>query len=533
MKRILVAAVACVAVLSACSPSAEEPAERGPSAVVATDTGPVRGTVVEGYRLFQGIPFAAPPVGELRWAPPQPVVPWSQPRDATKPGNVCPQQASHAADIASENEDCLYLNVTAPDAATPLPVMVWIHGGGGTNGAGSEFDAHRLALGGDVVVVTINYRMGIFGAFGYPGLDGSGTFGLADQQAALRWVQRNIAAFGGDPGNVTLFGESYGALATTAHLTSPSAQELFHRAAIQSSPALHNYPPGMISPGSPAVPSVWISPPELDELGSLTAGKLGCPDPTTAVQCLRGLPARDLLPRTSTFTIYAYGTSILPEDPVQALRGGRFHRVPVISGATRDEHRLYTAMFYDLAGQPVTTEGYSQLLREAFGPAAEQVAAQYPLDAYGSPSLAWSAVVTDRVWALATAEQNRLLAAHTPTYAYEFADGEAPPIVEFPPGFPPGAHHSAEVFYQFDAPGTGEFGGTAGEFAPDQRRLAEQLNSYWANFARTGDPNGPELPGWAAFSSTGYVQSFEPGAGGIRPVDYAAEHRLAFWSALS
>ncbi|MGH3931783.1 MAG: carboxylesterase/lipase family protein [Pseudonocardiaceae bacterium] len=530
MRRILGATLACIAVLSACSTSAQGHDEMGHSTVVATDAGPVRGTVAEGYRLFQGIPFAAPPVGELRWVDPQPVVPWTQPRDATTPGNVCAQVASHVADIASENEDCLYLNVIAPDAAQPLPVMVWIHGGTGANGAGSYFDAHRLALGGDVMVVTINYRLGIFGGFGYPGLEGSGTFGLADQQVALRWVQRNIAAFGGDPGNVTLFGESYGALATTAHLTSPSAQGLFHRAAIQSGLALFDYPPGTIMPGSPAVPSVWISPPEMDELGSLMASQLGCPDPATAVQCLRGLPARDLLPLTSVFTRYAHGTSLLPEDPVQALRGGRFHRVPVISGATRDEHRLFTAVFYDLMGQPVTAEGYSQLLRDAFGSAAEQVAAQYPLDAYDSPSLAWSAVVTDRLWALSTAEQNRLLAAHTPTYAYEFADGAAPPIVEFPPGFPPGAHHSAEVFYQFDEPGTGEFGGTAGEFAPDQRRLAEDMNAYWANFARTGDPNGPDLPPWQGHGNAGYVQSLAPGPEGIHSVDYSTEHQLLFWT---
>lgn len=211
LKRILAAVVACVAAVSACAAPV-----RQAGAVVITDTGPVLGAIAEGYRLFQGIPYAAPPVGELRWAPPQPVVPWSAPRDGTKPGNVCAQLPSPAADITSEQEDCLYLNVTAPDAPAPLPVMVWIHGGTGANGAGSYFDPHRLALGGDVVVVTLNYRLGIFGAFGYPGLDGSGTFGLADQQAALRWVQRNIAAFGGDPGNVTLFGESYGALATTA-----------------------------------------------------------------------------------------------------------------------------------------------------------------------------------------------------------------------------------------------------------------------------------------------------------------------------
>ncbi|HEX2297272.1 MAG TPA: carboxylesterase family protein, partial [Pseudonocardiaceae bacterium] len=368
MKRALVTAMAA-ALLAACAPAGEP----RPGAVVNTEAGPVRGTLATDYRLFQGIPFAAPPVGELRWRPPQPVQRWSQPRDATKPGGVCAQVASPVADIAGENEDCLYLNVLAPDSAAPLPVMVWLHGGGGTNGAGSYFDAHRLALGGDVVVVTINYRLGVFGAFGYPGLPGSGTFGLADQQAALRWVQRNIAVFGGDPGNVTVFGESFGAYSATAQLTSPGARGLFHRAALQSGLALHDYPPGMIVPGSPAVPSLWISPAELAGLGSSVAEQLGCADPATALECLRRRPARDLLPVTSIFTRYAYGTDTLPEDPIAALRVGRFHRVPVISGATRDEHRLYTAAFYDLAGRPITPQGYAQLLAEAFGPAAGQV----------------------------------------------------------------------------------------------------------------------------------------------------------------
>jgi para-nitrobenzyl esterase len=182
------------------------------AAVVLTDAGPVRGTVTDDHHRFQGIPYAASTAGELRWRPPQPVRPWAQVRDATRPGPMCPQQPSSYAEVASLVEDCLCLNVTVPKAAgpqRPRPVLVWIHGDGAI-GAGSFFDARRLATIGDVVAVTINYRLGIFGAFGYPGLDGSGAFGLQDQQAALRWVARNAAAFGGDPGNVTVFGESYG-----------------------------------------------------------------------------------------------------------------------------------------------------------------------------------------------------------------------------------------------------------------------------------------------------------------------------------
>jgi acetyl esterase/lipase len=229
------------------------------AAIVQTDSGPVRGTVTEEYRRFQGIPYAASTAGDHRWREPAPVEAWTEPRDATKPGNICAQQPSVYADVASLEEDCLFLNVTTPrwiGADRLRPVMVWIHGNGAV-GAGSFFDARRLAITGDVIVVTINYRLGVFGVFGYPGLDGSGTFGLQDQRAALQWVQRNAAAFGGDPDNVTLFGESYGGLATSAHLTSPESQGLFHRAIIQSGFALMDLPAGALYPGVPAVE--WLA----------------------------------------------------------------------------------------------------------------------------------------------------------------------------------------------------------------------------------------------------------------------------------
>jgi para-nitrobenzyl esterase len=505
--------------------------DAGSNPVVPTDAGPVRGTTHADHRSFQAIPYAAPPVGDLRWRSPRRPVPWVEPRDATKPGAACPQVAIAVAEVGSREEDCLSLNVFVPRSAVPgslHPVMVWIHGGGGANGAGSFFDPRRLTVDGDVVVVTVNYRLGIFGAFGLAGLEGSGGFGLEDQQAALRWVQRNIAAFGGDLENVTLFGESYGALATSAQLTSPAAG-LFHRAAIQSGLALIDFPPNTLLPGQPALPSMWLPPPEIEELGAFVATELGCTDGGNALACLRALPVEDLLLHSSLFTRYAFGSDVLPEDPVAALRAGRFHPVPLISGATRDEARLFVATFYDLAGQAVTPEGYPALLAEAFGPAAERVAARYPLAAYESPSLAWAAVITDRVWALRTMEQNRSLADHVPTYAYEFADQSAPPIVPFPPGFPPGAYHSAEVAYQFDL----ESGGAP--FSPEQRSLAEQMNRYWARFAATGDPNGDDLPRWERFdnaASVPHVQALAPGRDGIRPVDYASRHQLDFWAGL-
>jgi para-nitrobenzyl esterase len=209
MRAVL--AVTVVGVVAGSPGTAADGTHSG-GAIVRTDSGPVRGAVTPEYRTFQGIPFAAAPVGELRWRSPQPPQRWSHIRDATRPGNRCAQGAG--AGTPSVHEDCLYLYVTTPRSTGHgrlRPVMVWLHGGGSSYGTASEFGAHRLAVGGDVVVVTTNYRLGVFGFFGHRTLADSGGFGLEDQQAALRWVRHNAAAFGGDPGNVTLFGESGGA----------------------------------------------------------------------------------------------------------------------------------------------------------------------------------------------------------------------------------------------------------------------------------------------------------------------------------
>ncbi|QUH01011.1 carboxylesterase family protein [Saccharopolyspora erythraea] len=496
-------------------------------AIVELDSGRARGRVLDDHRVFQGIPYAAPPVGGLRWRSPQPVQPWADVLDATEPGSPCPQTAQVFAAIESLDEDCLNLNVTTPDTPGPKPVMVWLHGGGGANGEGAIFDAHRLAVREDVVVVTPNSRLGIFGYFGYPGLEGSGGFGIEDQQAALRWVRRNIAAFGGDPGNVTLFGESYGAFNIGAHLASPSSSGLFHRAVVQSGFTLMDAPAGTWMPGTPALPTMWLSTAELDGLAAHFVEQSGWLDAgreLTAVEQLRRVPVGELLELSPYFTRPAYGNAVLPESPDEAVRAGRFNRVPTVVGGTRDEARLFVALFFDLAGQPVTAERYAQLLGEAFGGQAAQVEREYPLSDYDTPSLAWAQVAEDRAWARATWDLAHALAAHTPTYCYEFADRDAPPIVPFPEGFPPGAHHSAEVAYQFDL-------GEPAALSSEQWRLAEQINAYWANFARSGDPGSPDLPAWGRFDPADpYVQALAPGRTGR--TDFAAGHRLDFWEKL-
>jgi para-nitrobenzyl esterase len=498
--------------------------------IVTTTAGPVRGVVTESHRRFQGIPYAAPPVGERRWSAPAPVLPWTDVLDATRPASACPQApTAYAAGVDAGSEDCLFLNLTTPRAGTGghlAPVMVWIHGDGAV-GSGSLFDARRLAADGGVVVVTINYRLGIFGGFGYPGLAGSGTFGLQDQQAALGWVRDNIASFGGDPGNVTVFGESYGGLSTTAHLVSPPARGLFHRAIVQSGLALLDLPAGAVFPGLDALPSWgWRSTEETEALGVHVAGLLGCAGAGRGVPCLRQVPVKDLLPHTQMFMAHAYGNALLPENPADALRGGRSHPVPVISGATRHEHRLFVGLFYELAGQPVTAETYPALLAAAFGRSAAAIAAEYPLSASPSPGVAWADVLTDRVWALHTLDQHAALARRAPVYAYEFADEAAPMYLPFPPSFPAGAYHAADVPYLFpddQAEST---------FSPAQRALAGQMTRYWTRFAHSGDPNAKGLPAWPRFAGPADVLSLAPGTNGIRTADYAATHRLTFWANL-
>ncbi len=482
-------------------------------AVVRIDTGTVRGTVTGEHRLFQGIPYATAD----RWETPVPAKAWKGIRNATRPGAMCPQVGSDYARTSSTDENCLFLNVTTPRAPGGThPVMVWIHGDGAL-GAGHFSDARELASRG-AVVVTVNYRLGVFSGFGYPGLRNSGTYGLQDQQAALRWVRRNAAAFGGDPSNVTVFGVSYGALAIGGHLTSPGAKGLFQRAVMQSGETMMDMPAGSMIAGLPAYPSfAWRGTDEVQAMGRFYAERLGCED----LACLRALPVARILavPQImNAFQVYAYGNDVLPEPPPEAIREGRFHRVPVLAGATRDEHRIFVGMSYDAAGRPVTARQYGELVRAAFGDDAGRVMRRYPLTSYRSPGQAWAAVLTDRMWARGTHEQNTLLARHVPVYGYEFADRGAPMFLPLKTDFDWGAFHASDLPYLFperNAP-----------LAPAQRRLADQMAGYWTNFARTGSPNGPGLPSWPPLSRG--TQSLAPGL--VRPIDYAAEHRLDFWS---
>ncbi|WP_333776910.1 carboxylesterase/lipase family protein, partial [Streptomyces sp. IBSBF 3136] len=496
---------------------------------VRTHDGLLRGTVHDGYRTFEGIPYAAPPLGRLRWTPPRPAAGWSGVRDATRPASACPQPAGEVPG-GSTDEDCLYLNVTTPapapaGAATTAggavgpvrrrPVIVWLHGGGFTTGAGSSYDAHRMATRGGVVVVTVNYRLGALGFLAHDHLPGSGTFGLADQQAALRWVRDEIGAFGGDPRNVTLAGESAGGYSVCAQLVSPAAAGLFERAVIQSGPCTGR-------PDRPFAPSS-IPLPDARAAGADLATRLGC-GPARArevMACLRRVPVARLLDAQGADQQPARSTGLLPVDPAAALAAGRFHHVPVLLGSNHDEGNGWAAGIIQ-AGNPVTPVTWLDVAA-AFFPLPGQAAAivrTYPVhEGDGGP--VFGAVIGDADFACPTARTGTLLATRVPLWRYEFADEHAPPLVPGTPPFPLGAPHASELPYLFD------LGGRPREMTPAQRRLANAMIDYWTRFAAAADPRNPAAPPWPGHT----VLSLAPDH--ITPTGtFSARHHCAFWNTL-
>ncbi|MEV6237864.1 carboxylesterase family protein [Lentzea sp. NPDC051838] len=469
--------------------------------VVHTRYGALRGEVNGHTRVFEGIQYA---VSE-RWREPKPPKRWDGTRQATEPGPACAQLPGELPQ-GSTSEDCLYLNVTTPAKARNKPVIVWVHGGGFYMGAGSNYDARRFAEQGDAVVVTVNYRLGIFGFFGMPGLEGSGTFGLMDQQAALKWVRENIGAFGGDPRNVTLAGQSAGAMSVCAQLTSPEAAGLFDRAVMQSGSCASGWLDNFEYRGEVAA-TIFQPVKALEEHGTEIAHELKCAD----LACLRGMKAEELMPQHLAFIQPAYGTEVLPMYPGKAIREGQFHRVPVLSGTTKNEATPWAAA-YD-GGKPMSAETFEAVVKETFGEQANEVKALYPPEK--SAALAWAAVVTDRMWSCTQYETAKGLASKTRVYEYEFADPNPPKLSPIPPQMPLGAQHASDLWDFFDL-------GRAPMFTDAQQRLSQKMIRDWSAFARTG------ISGWPRFTANReHVQSFAPDD--IRPVDLAAEHHCEFW----
>ncbi|KQQ97735.1 carboxylesterase/lipase family protein [Deinococcus sp. Leaf326] len=488
-----------------------------------------------GIRVWQGVPYAAPPTGERRWQPPQPPAPWTGLRAATALGDVCPQPLSQMPGDGRSGvrgaEDCLFLNVYAPPLptagrATRTPVMVWLHGGSFRSGAGSDYAAEVLAREQGVTVVTLNYRLGALGFLAAPaladGTGGSGNYGLMDQQEALRWVRRNIAAFGGDPRNVTVFGESAGAMSICAQLASPLSRGLFDRAILQSGPCT---PQGITTPLSSALTT-----------GSAYARALGCAPQDAA--CLRAVPAARLLdvpvpgsrvPGAVELGIVS-GDRALPRPPAEVFAAGAGLRVPVLLGTNRDEGTLFVAPVAG-AGQDLPLWQFWAVVALLERWDAPRALASYPA-AGGTVGNAAAALVTDSIFACPTSDLAADLARTGPVYTYEFRD-PAPPLELSPTASVPryGASHASELVSVF---GT-RLAGLAdpAQFTAPQAELARTLRTYWANFARRGDPNGPGLAPWAPYDAdTGRVMGLAPGAT-AEFTGFRQDHRCGLWDRLA
>jgi para-nitrobenzyl esterase len=519
----LAAGLAAAVALASCTTAADAP--RAPARhhnsagtlIVATTAGSLRGQAAGTMDEFLGIPYAAPPVGPLRWRAPQPAAHWNGVRPVTQFGPHCPQFGSRFG-AGSMSENCLFLNVYTPADASrtagALPVMVWIHGGDLTAGESDDYNPAGLVRDG-AIVVTINYRLGALGFLAHPALatrpgGPSGDYGLMDQQAALGWVQRNIRPFGGDPRSVTVFGESAGGLSVLSQLASPAARGLFARAIIES---------GSYSPVQPSLAAAEAS-------GEAFAAKAGCARQTAA--CLRRRPVQTILANQGAVGPDIDG-AVLPRSIAAALASGDFNRVPVLNGTNHDEWRLFIAIFRPLTG-PVTAANYQSMIAStASVPPAEAaaVAARYPLSRFASPADALGAVGTDAIFACPALTIDEALSRYTPTFAYEFADEHAPERF-LPPisGFSYGATHGSEIQYLFQLGASP----VLGAFTAQQQQLAAGMQRYWTSFARQGTTSTPGAPPWPPFlGGSQRMMSLVPPVPRVETT-FAAEHQCAFWA---
>jgi para-nitrobenzyl esterase len=493
--------------------------------IVRTQSGAVRGQTLGTGFAFRGLPYAAPPTGQLRWRAPQPPASWAGIRDATQYAPSCLQRPNLFQPPGAQSENCLYLNVSTPTLRSNAerPVLVWIHGGGLAEDGALNYDGTKLAANG-VVVVTINYRLGALGFLAHPALadrpgGAAGNYGLMDQQAALRWVRHNIGAFGGDPDNVTIAGQSAGGLSVLAHLVSSSSRGLFQRAIVQS--------------GTFALHQVSLADAEAFGTSYAASAAVGCPSQTAS--CLRSKPAATLVNAFPDAAIPGVvDGKVLQESVGSALAAGRFARVPVINGVNQDEELIFVLGLgvavsngsFVLAPTP-TPETYESVIASVLGVSAaraSEVVAEYPLAAYPLAQFALSAVVSDSNFACTALQVDQWTSRKVPTFAYEFDDGTAPPIFAGP-GFPPVATHSSEIQYLFDQPNAKY----AQPLDPTQEALAAKMRTAWVRFAAKGDPGSSAVP-WPSFNTTSAVLSL---ASPQPQVDsgFATRHHCEFWAA--
>lgn len=486
----------------------------GTKASVRTPQGAMDGTAGDSSLSFRGIPYALAPTGDRRWKPPQATAAWTGTLDASKFAKHCPQE--NAQTDANANEDCLYLNVYTPKAlASANPggkraVMVWIHGGANAFGASDFYDPTPLVETGDVIVVTLNYRVGALGFLAHPALEAEGhksvNYGVMDQQLALAWVRDNIASFGGDAGNVTIFGESAGGLNVTTHLISADSRGLFHKAIIESGGYLLQTPTLAQS----------------QDKGKAFATRIGCADQSTA--CLRGKTVAEILANEGTVNTagaaYHQATqdgTVLPEAQASALASGRFAKVPVLVGANSNEGRL----FFGAAATAADYQGTVDFYSTKNGRAPATTATTYPLANYTNAMEAASAVLGDAEFACPSRRTAQWFANWVPTYAYEFSD----------PASAARSGHFAEVYYLHNYKNIANFGWNG---PADSQKLSVAMRRYWTQFAKNGTPNSADTPVWNNYRpSTDNLQLLVPGGpredSARENADYATRHFCSYW----
>ena len=463
-------------------------------AMASTKLGPVLGARSGSTCAYEGIPFAAPPTGLLRWSAPAPAKPWTAPRPSA-PASACPQATSPlgAFGTASSNEDCLYLNVWSPVPApkSGTPVMVFVHGGSYIYGSGtfSLYDGAKLAAETGNLVVTLNYRLGPFGFLSNPALraedkehHSTGNYALLDQLAAFHWVHDNIAAFGGDPSNVTIFGESAGGTSMFVHLASPLTKGLFSRMMIESGWAPDEY--------------ASQSPKQSDAYGATFASALGCSG-ASLLTCLRGKSTSDVLDAVPSYNAGTTASNgvywfpvvdgyIIPKDPVQSIIAGSFTKVPLLIGNNADEGTLF------LFSAPPTDEASFQALEEAEYPGeGAAIVAKYPASAYsGSYFLAAAQALTDSQFLCPARRVARAVTAGgAPVYRYDFTHALSVIVPNL------GAFHGSELVFVFGNPIP-----SIASLSPSEAPLSHTMMDYWGAMAKSGDPNGGARFAWPKYA---------------------------------
>ncbi|MBN3725603.1 carboxylesterase family protein [Burkholderia sp. Ac-20379] len=476
-----------------------------------------------GVRAYLGIPYAAPPVGGLRWRPPQPVTPWSGVRRADRQGpSPCAPPSSRDSvyyyPSTPMSEDCLYLNVWVPQHAGPgpLPVMVWIYGGEWVYGTSSStlYQGDALAQQG-VIVVSFNYRVGVPGFFAYPELSAesghgvSGNYGLLDQQAALRWVRDNIHAFGGDPGNVTLFGQSAGSFSVSYQMVSPLSKGLFHRAIGQSGAGMIGY--GNLDLLQPLA--------KVEQTGLQFAQSLGA----TNLAQLRALPVAQLVKAGGAGPTFnpAVDGWVLTGDPYRIFAAGQQHKLPLLAGFNLNEGSVFPPIGGD------TPAGLQQTIGQLYGDYATAANALYPADSTLQAIAQGKALFADQTltWNTAAwASLNRQTSGQA-VYFYHFAHAPSLPkgkIYLEGPAATLGAFHGSEIAYAMRTLRANPWKTTAADL-----RLSDTMSRYWTNFARNGDPNGPRLPAWPRFDpAAASVMQFDATDDRLGPLSRAPELQL-------